>query len=50
MLTVSLTWLDMVYGHGWGKLGRSKRGLGEAVIARIKTCEFHFKDHRNKNA
>ena len=24
--------------------------FGEAVIARIKTSEFHFKDHRNKNA
>ena len=33
----------MVYGHGWGKLGRT-------VNVRIKACEFPFKDHQNKNA
>ena len=24
--------------------------FGETVNDRVKTCEFHFKDHRNKNA
>ena len=24
--------------------------FGETVSDRIKTCKFHFKDHRNKNA
>lgn len=27
-----------------------KEVFGEAVTKRIKTCEFHFRDHRNKNA
>ena len=27
-----------------------KKVFGDTAINRIKTCEFHFKDHRNKNA
>lgn len=27
-----------------------KKVFGGTAINRIKTCEFHFKDHRNKNA
>lgn len=39
-----------MYRYGWGNMNGLQKVFGDDVLTRIKSCEFHFKESRNKVA